>query len=81
LSFIGRIDRLFEPSPKGDNISYVPFDPTAPATMLLAGIEYRFSPIFRMTLNVIWTTYGVDQDGSRPEDDLHLRLTFFLDME
>ena len=81
LSFIGRIDRLLEPSPRGDSISYVPFDPTAPATMLLAGIEYRFSPIFRMTPNVIWTTYGIDQDGSRPEDDLHLRLTLFLDLE
>ena len=81
LSVIGRIDRIIEPSPKGNNISYVPFDPSAPATMMLAGIEYRFSPIFRMTPNVIWTSYDVNPDGIRPEDDLHLRLTFFLDLE
>ena len=81
LNVIGRIDRILEPSPKGDNISYVPFDPTAPATMLLAGLEYRFSPVFRITPNVIWTTYDRDDDGIRPDDDLHLRLTFFLDLE
>jgi hypothetical protein len=81
VSFIGRVDRLFEPSPKGDNISYIPFDPAAPATMLLGGIEYRLSPIFRLTPNVIWTTYGDRADGTSPEDDLHLRLTFFLDLE
>jgi hypothetical protein len=81
LSFTGRVDWLPEPSPRGDNIAYIPFDPTASATMLLAGIEYRFSPIFRLTPNVIWTTYGVDEDGIRPQDDLHLRLTFFLDLE
>ena len=81
FSLIGRVDRILQPSPKGDNISYIPFDPTAKATMLLAGVEYRFSPIFRLTPNVIWTTYGVNPDGVRPEDDLHLRLTFFLDLE
>ena len=81
LSVIGRIDRLLEPSPRGDGIAYVPFDPTAKATMVLAGLEYRFSPLFRLTPNVIWTTYGVNADGVRPEDDLHLRITFFLDLE
>ena len=81
FSLIGRIDRIMEPSPRGDNISYIPFDPTAPATMLLAGLEYRFSPVFRMTPNVVWTTYDRNADGVRPNDDLHLRLTLFLDLE
>ena len=81
LSLIGRVDRLLEPSPRGDRIAYVPFDPSARATMVLAGLEYRFSPAFRMTPNVIWTTYGDDVDVARPEDDLHLRLTIFLDLE
>lgn len=81
LSLIGRVDRILEPSPRGDNIAYVPFDPTARATMLLAGLEYRFSPVFRVTPNVIHTTYGRNAAGVRPDDDLHLRLTFFLDLE
>ena len=78
---IGRVDRLLEPSPRGDDIAYVPFDPTAKATMILAGLEYRLSPVFRITPNVIWTTYGVNADGAMPEDDLHLRITLFLDLE
>ena len=41
----------------------------------------RFSPVFRMTPNVIWTSYGRNSEGIRPDDDLHLRLTFFLDLE
>jgi hypothetical protein len=81
FSVIGRVDRILEPSPKGDNISYIPFDPAAPATMTLAGIEYRFSPVFRITPNVIWTSYDRNAEGIKPEDDLHLRLTFFLDLE
>ena len=31
LSLIGRVDRLLEPSPRGDGIAYVPFDPSARA--------------------------------------------------
>jgi hypothetical protein len=81
VSFIARIDRLLEPSPRGDDIAYIPFDPSARATMTLAGVEWRLTPIFRVTPNVIWTTYGINSDGVRPDDDLHLRLTFFLDLE
>lgn len=81
FSLIGRIDRLLEPSPRGDDIAYIKFDPTARATMTLAGLEYRFTPFFRVTPNVVWTTYDRNSEGVRPEDDLHLRLTFFLYLE
>jgi hypothetical protein len=53
----------------------------AQATLLLAGLEYRLSPALRITPNLIWTTCGVNSDGVRPDDDLHLRLTLFLDLE
>ena len=81
MSVIGRVDRVVEPSPKGNNISYIPFDPSAPATMILAALEYRFSEVFRLTPNVILTVYDRNDQGLRPEDDLHLRVTFFLDLE
>jgi hypothetical protein len=42
-SLIGRVDQLFEPSPKGDNISYLPFDPRARATFFVVGLEWRVS--------------------------------------
>ena len=81
LSVVARIDRLLEPSPRGDGIAYIPFDPNARATMLVAGLEYRVTAVFRLTPNLVWTNYDRNADGVRPDDDLHLRLTFFLDLE
>lgn len=80
-NFIGRVDRIIEPSPKGNNISYIPFDPSAPATMLIGGWEYRFNPHFRITPNLVMINYDRNDEGVRPETDLHLRLTMFLDFE
>ena len=81
LHVIARVDRIIEPSPSGDNISYIPFDPRAPATMLLGGIEIRIGESFTLTPNIISTHYDRAEDGTRPTQDLHLRLTFFLDLE
>lgn len=79
--WIGRIDRIMEPSLKGDNISYIPFDPSAPATMLLAGFEYRVSEHLRLTPNTVLISYDRNDEGVRPDTDLHLRLTLFADFE
>jgi len=81
LSLIGRVDRLLEPSPKGEGIAYIPFDPSARATLLLGGVEFRHGARFRVTPNVVWTTYDRNDAGTRPGSDLQLRLTLFLDME
>lgn len=80
-NLIGRIDRLFEPSPKGNGISYIPFDPSAPATLFLAGWEFRANDHLRFTPNAIVILYDRNDEGVRPETDLHLRLTVFLDFE
>ena len=39
-SLIGRVDRLIQPSPRADNIAYIPFAPDAPATFFLGGVEF-----------------------------------------
>ena len=81
FSLIGRVDRLFEPSPRGNDISYIPFDPSAPATLFIGGAEFEISPHVTMTPNVLYTRYDVDDAGVRPQDDPQLRLTLFLDFE
>lgn len=81
LTLIGRVDRIIEPSPKGNNISYLPFDPSAPATMFIGGLEYRASRVLSITPNTVFTTYDRNDEGVRPRSDLHLRLTLFLDLE
>lgn len=78
---VGRVDRLFEPSPRGDNISYIPFDPTARATFILAGLEFRVGEHIRITPNAYVTTYDRNDEGVRPRTDFALRLTLFLDYE
>ncbi len=80
-SLIGRIDRLFEPSPRGDDISYLPFDPTAKATMFISGVEFRTRSWLSITPNMIITTYDRNDQGERPDTDFHLRLTMFINFE
>jgi hypothetical protein len=81
LSLIGRVDRLLEPSPRGDGIAYLPMDPSARATMWFGGVEFRLNPHVFITPNVVATHYDRNDQGVRPEDDLHLRLTVFIDFE
>ena len=81
VSLIGRVDRIMEPSPRGNNISYLPFDPTARATMFIGGAEFRISPHLVVTPNAVVTTYDRNDEGIRPETDIHLRLTLFLNFE
>ncbi len=81
LSGIGRIDWILEPSIKGDNISYIPFDPSASATMYLVGLEYRLSEHLHLIPNTIVIDYDRNDDGVRPGTDVHLRLTVFVNFE
>ena len=80
-SLVGRVDRLLEPSPKGDGISYLPMDPSARATMIFAGVEFRLNPHLALTPNAVVTTYDRNDQGVRPETDIYLRLTLFIDFE
>ena len=78
-SLLGRVDRLFEPSIRGDDIAYLPFDPNARATLLILGVEARPYEFFSLVPNIEYIRYD-DPDGPepRPEDDLLVRLTFYL---
>jgi hypothetical protein len=80
-SLVGRIDRLLEPSPKGDGISYLPMDPSARATMMFAGVEFQLSSHLALTPNAVATIYDRNDQGLRPDTDIYLRLTLFLDFE
>ncbi len=76
-----RVDRLLEPSPRGDDIAYLPFDPSATATMFIAGLEFEPAPWFTVTPNVVIKSYGKDDAGEHPATDVQLRLTLFLNLE
>lgn len=78
---VGRIDRLFEPSPRGNSIAYLPFDPTARATTFFGGVEFQASPHVFITPNTVLTWYDRNDDGVRPRTDFYLRLTLFINFE
>lgn len=81
ISVIGRIDRIMEPSPNGNNISYIPFDPNAKATLFLAGVEFPTTKYLTITPNVVFTTYDKENGIPTPHNDLQFRCTVFLDLE
>jgi hypothetical protein len=80
-TLVGRVDRLMQPSPAGNNIAYLPFDPSAPATFFVGGVEFRLSPHLFITPNTVVTTYDRNDQGVRPRTDFYLRVTFFLNLE
>jgi hypothetical protein len=80
-SLVGRVDRIFKPSPKGDNISYLPIDPSVPATLYLAGVEFRLNSHLFITPNTVVVDYDRNDQGVRPRTDFYLRLTLFLNLE
>jgi hypothetical protein len=81
INLIGRVDRLIQPSPAGNNISYIPFDPSAPATFFIGGVEFRLNRHLLVTLNTIVIAYDHNDQGVRPNTDFYLRLTFYLNLE
>jgi hypothetical protein len=80
-TLVGRVDRLMEPSPEGNNIAYLPFDPSARAIFFIAGVQFRMSPHLFITPNTVVTAYDRNDQGVRPRTDFYLRVTFFLNLE
>jgi hypothetical protein len=81
MSLIGRVDRLLEPSPRGDGIAYLPFDPSARATMFIGGLEIPVAKHVVVTPNAVVIAYDRNDEGVRPDTDVHLRLTLFVNFE
>ena len=78
FSLIGRVDRLLKPSPRGNIIDYLPFDPSVKATLLIGGIEWYPCPYFSLAPNFETILYDRNDQGYRPETDLLFRLTFYI---
>jgi hypothetical protein len=81
ISLIGRFDHLYEPSPRGDEIAYLPFDPRSKATLFLGALEWRAARKLTITPNVVTIVYDRNDEGIKPDSDVHLRLTVYLNLE
>lgn len=74
--WVVRIDRGFDPDPSGASIPYLPFDPTAKSTLVIAGLEHLPIPSVHLTPNVEIVAYD-GSGGSKPKTDVVARLTLY----
>ncbi len=73
-----RYDRMFDPNPEGDKISYIPFDPTAKSHFILAGIDYNAAPTVKIIPNVEIIKYSENSASVSPDTDIIPRATLFV---
>jgi hypothetical protein len=77
FSLFGRIDKTFDPNPNGDDIAFIPFDPSAKSTFFLAGLDWQ--PVKHVSIipNIEFVKYEENSDGMTPGSDLISRITFY----
>lgn len=62
LSLLARVDRLFDPSPEGNAIAYLPFNTTSESTLFIAGADWRLHKNVSLIPNVEVVQYDDDVD-------------------
>ncbi len=78
IHLLERIDYLPDGSPAGDAIAYLPFAEGVPATLIILGLDYTPTANVHLIPNVETIIYDSPTAGSRPENDVMPRLTFFV---
>ena len=72
----GRVDRMFDPNPRGPDISYLPFA-RAKNTLIIGGFDVEVEKALHLMPNVEWILYD-DVNGVSIDSDVVPRLSFFL---
>lgn len=78
IDAIARYDRMSDPNPNGEQISYIPFDGTAPSNLIIAGLSWALQKEVKLIPNVEYVFYG-ERGGKRPDPDLYARITLFYE--
>lgn len=78
VSVFGRIDRMFDPNPGGDGISYIPFSPDANSTFIVAGVDFKVHKNVNIIPNLEFVFYDNPVEGAeKPSSDVFFRITFW----
>ena len=62
LNVLARVDRLFDPSPEGDRIAYLPFATGSKSTLLIAGADWKVHKNVSIIPNVEIVRYDEGAD-------------------
>jgi len=68
---------MFDPNSEGDKIPFIPFDPTAKSTFIVAGLDWHPVKDVAIIPNIEFINYEKNNVGVTPESDLISRLTFY----
>ena len=77
VSLLARVDRTFNQNPKGDDIAYIPLDPTAKYTLLIFGVDWHPIKNVKIIPNIEYVSYSKNSEGVTPDEDLFSRITFY----
>jgi len=72
-----RADFLSNPVPDADKIAYLSLATNARPTLYIVGVDFALTENVHIIPNVEFVTYDEPVSGSKPNDDLFLRLTFY----
>jgi len=78
VSIFGRFDHMFEPNPKGESISYIPFSDTAKSNFIVGGVDITPVKNVHIIPNVEAVFYS---EGGDPDADIIPRLTVFYEIK
>ncbi len=78
VSIFGRFDHMFEPNPKGESISYIPFSDTAKSNFIVGGVDITPVKNVHIIPNVEAVLYS---GGGDPDADIIPRLTVFYEIK
>jgi hypothetical protein len=79
VNLLLRYDVLFDPSPEGNRIPYLPFDTTADSQLAIVGLDFELHKSVNLSPNVEAIFYDRDAGDPRPEPDdtVAARVTLF----
>jgi hypothetical protein len=72
-----RVDKMLDPNPDGNKISYIPFDPTAKSTFIVGGVDITPLKTVHLMPNVEFVVYEKNNNGVKPDSDIIPRFTFY----
>lgn len=76
VSFLFRLDRVADALPWGPTQSYIPFNPSSPFTLIIAGVDYSIVKNIKIIPNFETVIYD-KKNGVKPDSDLYFKLTCF----
>ncbi len=75
---IARYDRVFEPNPKGEEISYIPFSNVASSHLIIGGFSWQAAQNIWLIPNLKYVFYTMPDKGEKPDSDIYFNLTVFF---